>query len=195
MQQDTRIDQVRSVDQFFRLFFVLTFQGKYMKPVSTLRNVVGAVLLSVSALGASAETILANPVAGSSFSDVVVGTITVSSLSDLTGSMFAASSINFTFPFPLTLTLGSVTFSSASVGSLGGDLDASAAGFSFKNVLAGSYLVKASGSVSGGQLPNFAVIGANYTVTPVPEPETFAMLLAGLGLMGAIARRRNKSAA
>jgi hypothetical protein len=27
-------------------------------------------------------------------------------------------------------------------------------------------------------------------VTPVPEPETYAMLLAGLGLMGAIARRR-----
>ncbi|MBL0165970.1 MAG: PEP-CTERM sorting domain-containing protein [Propionivibrio sp.] len=26
----------------------------------------------------------------------------------------------------------------------------------------------------------------------VPEPETYAMLLAGLGLMGAIARRRNK---
>lgn len=30
-------------------------------------------------------------------------------------------------------------------------------------------------------------------VSAVPEPETFAMLLAGLGLMGAIARRRNKS--
>ena len=29
-------------------------------------------------------------------------------------------------------------------------------------------------------------------VTAVPEPESFAMLLAGLGLMGAIARRRNK---
>jgi hypothetical protein len=27
---------------------------------------------------------------------------------------------------------------------------------------------------------------------PVPEPETFAMLLAGLGLIGAIVRRRNK---
>ena len=33
---------------------------------------------------------------------------------------------------------------------------------------------------------------ASYTVTlaPVPEPETYALLLAGLGLMGAVARRR-----
>lgn len=30
--------------------------------------------------------------------------------------------------------------------------------------------------------------------TPVPEPETYAMLLAGLGLMGAIARRRRNQA-
>ena len=30
----------------------------------------------------------------------------------------------------------------------------------------------------------------NATVTPVPEPESFAMLFAGLGLLGAIARRR-----
>jgi hypothetical protein len=30
-------------------------------------------------------------------------------------------------------------------------------------------------------------------VPTIPEPETYAMLLAGLGLMGAIARRRNKS--
>ena len=31
-------------------------------------------------------------------------------------------------------------------------------------------------------------------VTPVPEPETYAMLLAGLGVMGAIARRRKQAA-
>ncbi len=39
------------------------------------------------------------------------------------------------------------------------------------------------------------VVGVNFTaaVTPVPEPETYAMLLAGLGLMGAIARRRKAS--
>ncbi len=34
-----------------------------------------------------------------------------------------------------------------------------------------------------------------FSVTAVPEPETYAMLLAGLGLMGAIARRRNNKAA
>jgi subtilisin family serine protease len=32
----------------------------------------------------------------------------------------------------------------------------------------------------------------SYTVTAVPEPETYAMLLAGLGLVGAMARRRRK---
>lgn len=34
----------------------------------------------------------------------------------------------------------------------------------------------------------------NITVTAVPEPETYALLLAGLGLMGMVARRRNKAA-
>lgn len=33
----------------------------------------------------------------------------------------------------------------------------------------------------------------NHAVTAVPEPETYAMLLAGLGLIGTIARRRNNS--
>ena len=33
---------------------------------------------------------------------------------------------------------------------------------------------------------------ANYSVTPVPEPETYALMLAGLGVVGFIARRRQK---
>lgn len=46
----------------------------------------------------------------------------------------------------------------------------------------------------GWQLPfgGSGFLSLQYTAitTPVPEPETYAMLLAGLGLMGAITRRR-----
>jgi hypothetical protein len=34
----------------------------------------------------------------------------------------------------------------------------------------------------------------NITITPVPEPETYAMLLAGLGIVGVLARRRRTRA-
>jgi hypothetical protein len=37
---------------------------------------------------------------------------------------------------------------------------------------------------------NIGALLDNVTVTAVPEPTTYAMLLAGLGLMGAVARRR-----
>lgn len=46
-----------------------------------------------------------------------------------------------------------------------------------------------------GVLPGFSSYTGSFTayqVTPVPEPETAAMLLAGLGVMATIARRRNK---
>jgi hypothetical protein len=33
-------------------------------------------------------------------------------------------------------------------------------------------------------------VSAYTEVTAVPEPETYAMMLAGLGLVGAVARRR-----
>lgn len=48
----------------------------------------------------------------------------------------------------------------------------------------------------GGNGATFNKATLNYTYTPVtnvPEPESYAMLLAGLGLMGTIALRRNKN--
>jgi hypothetical protein len=36
---------------------------------------------------------------------------------------------------------------------------------------------------------------ARFSITAVPEPETYAMMLAGLGLMGFVARRRKQRAA
>ncbi len=38
-----------------------------------------------------------------------------------------------------------------------------------------------------------ATLGYNLVFAPVPEPETYAMFLAGLGLMGVVARRRTRA--
>ena len=59
------------------------------------------------------------------------------------------------------------------------------------NLAVGNYYLIVSGTATG-------LSGGKYNgaiTTAVPEPETFAMLLAGLGLMGGIARRRSKTAA
>lgn len=47
----------------------------------------------------------------------------------------------------------------------------------------------------GGDSTDFGgdIVAANWTVTAVPEPETYAMLLAGLGLVGFAARRRKQA--
>ena len=162
-----------------------------MKLKSILGAAATAAVLAGASLSANAATgtIYASP-AGASFADLEVGSIYIASVSDLVGSFFGATSVAYG---PITLTLGSVTFTSGTVGSLGTDLDASAAGFSFKNVAIGNYIVKASGYVTGGQLPGVALVAANYTITPVPEPESYALFLAGLGLVGTIARRRMKA--
>lgn len=62
------------------------------------------------------------------------------------------------------------------------------------HLAAGDYSIFAGGTDYANQsvLPQLQY-GISGTVAVVPEPETYAMLLAGLGLMGAIVRRRNKS--
>lgn len=64
-------------------------------------------------------------------------------------------------------------------------------GYTFNLPAAGNYHIDITGVATG---INGGTYGVALTAAPVPEPETYAMLLAGLGVMGAIARRRKQAA-
>jgi hypothetical protein len=57
-----------------------------------------------------------------------------------------------------------------------------------------AFSAKGASDSFGGSLDNVSLVSfeASPNVTPVPEPESYAMLIAGLGLMVAIARRRSQ---
>jgi len=52
------------------------------------------------------------------------------------------------------------------------------------------YLLGFNDSYRGDADYDDFVVGVNFVAAPVPEPQTYAMLLAGLGLIGFSARRR-----
>jgi hypothetical protein len=63
--------------------------------------------------------------------------------------------------------------------------------FNFAELAAFNGLETAAGYIFNSQLAaDSAVYRISFDVTPVPEPQTYAMLLAGLGLIGAMTRRR-----
>jgi hypothetical protein len=55
------------------------------------------------------------------------------------------------------------------------------------NLMAGDYYVRVSGSMVSA---TSAAFGGAVMLAPVPEPETYGMMLGGLGLLGFLARRR-----
>jgi hypothetical protein len=59
-------------------------------------------------------------------------------------------------------------------------------GFEFLGLGAGSHTLMVWGSYTGPK-KNY---GGFISASPVPEPETYAMMLAGLGALGFLARRR-----
>ncbi|SDH36489.1 MULTISPECIES: FxDxF family PEP-CTERM protein [unclassified Duganella] len=59
------------------------------------------------------------------------------------------------------------------------------------NLSSGSYYLKIEGQVSSTDV---TIYSGNLLVSAVPEAETYAMLLAGLGLVGLVARRRKSVA-
>lgn len=82
-------------------------------------------------------------------------------------------------------------------GSSGGYVDP--LNFKVVNALVSDFAFMSSGSgipayFSADVFSNGVTATVGATVSAVPEPETYAMLLAGLGLMGTIARRRKNAA-
>jgi hypothetical protein len=159
------------------------FQGMTVN----IKTAIASAVLALGSVAAGAAQTTPVFVTGS-FSDVLLGQITLGSLSNVGGTASYVTSYNL---FGTNFTLPVVTFNSVSLYLNGLSVGtANSNTFTFANLGAGTYSLKASGSVNG-----FNYIAAQYQVTPVPEPETFAMLLAGLGVMGAIARRRKAAAA
>ena len=82
--------------------------------------------------------------------------------------------------------------------------DDSPEGFSFTNLLAGTYQLIISGTVSAGDFERYdggsvgyvGVLATNRSVAaPVPEPETYAMLALGLAVVGWAAKRAKNNKA
>ena len=55
------------------------------------------------------------------------------------------------------------------------------------NLMAGNYYLQVSGNLVSDTGASF---GGAVMLAPVPEPETYGMMLGGLGVLGFLARRR-----
>ena len=64
--------------------------------------------------------------------------------------------------------------------------------FSFAGLAAGNYDLAVSGYLDRGQFLGGYTGSISAVAAPVPEPETYAMLMLGLAGVGFAARRRNK---
>lgn len=62
--------------------------------------------------------------------------------------------------------------------------------FTAHGLLAGDYYYKVTGSTTGSLGGVLALTSTTAPVTVVPEPESYLMLLAGLGMIGLMAKRR-----
>jgi hypothetical protein len=188
--------------------------GKFFIPVNHLTNKVfmkfkmisAAVFLAMSApamavvctgdntnLGAATSTPISfasqcfrtfSP-AGNAFTDHY-------SFSTTTLGSVAGNLVNFLIFNFNDVNLGSVSLSGAGFNGLDSNLTD---GFSFAGLSAGSYNLSVTGSLSRGQFFGGYTGSIASIAAPVPEPETYAMMLIGLAGVGLVARRRNKNKA
>jgi hypothetical protein len=124
--------------------------------------------------------------------DSAVGGGTLSTLATTTKVFTLAAGADSTLTLDPWTTTNSVTINSA------GQLGAFTGPGTYHALLSGWSSDSLSGTGNASYFTNitmdgYAKVTYTYTTLPVPEPETYAMLLAGLGLVGAIARRRKSA--
>jgi len=162
-----------------------------------LKPLVAAAALALSSVSSFAVGSL-DPISPSaSFSNTVTGSFSDTWTFNLgTASIVAASITNVAITFAGS-TFGEITNFSALLNGvpllLGGSSQSNNGVTVATQILAGSTTLPAGFyqlKVSGTALGATASYGGNIVATPVPEPETYAMLLAGLGVVGFLARRR-----
>lgn len=131
---------------------------------------------SLGALGSEAELFGAIKYGTGSFSDGY--NFSLDSLSSVSGSVSQAF-------------FGAVSFSSVTIGGTTVALNPTNTGygFSFANLAAGNYTLTVQG-LTGDRMSMYT---GSVMAQPVPEPESIAMLLAGLGVVGAAVARRRKT--
>jgi PEP-CTERM motif len=132
------------------------------------KSLIAAAALALSA-GASAQTTSIFSLTSGTFANAV--SVTVAGPSSITGD---TNSSGITW-FGVLLQSTSLSYTS---------LDTNPDdGFSFSGLSAGPYSLTFLGNGTGGY-------GGSYTVTAVPEPEAYLLMLAGLGFVGFVASRR-----
>ena len=179
-----------------------------MKISSAIKGAVATAVLASAAVSANAAVYDVGAVVPgipSSFAAGVVGnSVSFGDLFSFTlpansGSGYSVINLPFTF-FGLDTLISSASLLSNPDGVITGltadetilktvTSEANEIAFTYGPSAGGAYWLLVQGVTSG--TAGGAYSGA-ISVTAVPEPESYAMLLAGLGVMGAIALRRNK---
>jgi len=169
-----------------------------MRLVTSLQSIVAAA--AVLSFNASAAALLPSPItlgtidnetalfgnahSKGSFTDTF--TFTINDPGKVAGSFFS---------FPASLNVGQLSVSLSNGSSNWSDTDVSD-GFSFDGLSQGNYSFSVWGRAGfiGGYYSG-SLTASTAPAAPVPEPESVAMMLAGLGLIGVLTRRRKISVA